>query len=52
MIEPTPENNAGADPQQVEENSVEAESYAAGCAELQSQVHEGWRIMNLRRAGS
>jgi hypothetical protein len=50
MIEPIPENNSGAGARQIEEVSVEAESYEAGVAELRDQLPEGWRIINLRRA--
>lgn len=50
MIEPIPENNAGGGAQQVQEISVEAESYEAGVSALPGQVPEGWRIINLRRA--
>lgn len=50
MIEPIPADNAGGVVQQVEEISVEAESYEAGVSALSGQVREGWRIINLRRA--
>lgn len=50
MIEPIPADNAGGGAQQVEEISVESQSYEAGVAELPAKLPEGWRIINLRRA--
>jgi hypothetical protein len=50
MIEPIPADNAGGEPREVQELSVDAESYEAGRAALYDQVPEGWRIINLRRA--
>jgi hypothetical protein len=50
MIEPIPVDNAGGGAQQVEEISVESQSYEAGVAELPAKLPEGWRIINLRRA--
>lgn len=50
MIEPIPTDNAGGNPGEVRELSVDAETYEAGRADLYAQVPDGWRILNFRRA--
>lgn len=49
MIEPILKDQSGRDPRQVEEISVEAETYEQGQEALMAQVPEGWRMTSIRR---
>lgn len=49
MIEPIPEDHNGSGRRQVEEISVEADSYEQGREALMAKLPEGWRMSSIRR---